>query len=253
MARDRDFQELLTPAEVAKKLAISVATLRKYSLIVEKATDNKDYFARTKQKARLYTEANVADLQSFKELARDGNLTLQEAAQQVFAEPQAKTAQETKDAGSEEQKQADQQVAKLDVNQFGKLLQALQQTIAQQNNAIAGLQKQVAEVKKQNEQLLKTQKELAAPKPQPDKKRAEKIAAMPDISGIVEPEPLPTREEEKKRQAEKIAADKKKSADQLHSEILEKARENSSRQAMHRTLADMQIPQKQHWWQRFLN
>lgn len=252
MARDRDFQELLTPAEVAKKLSISVATLRKYSLIVEKATANKDYFARTKQQARLYTEANVEDLKSFKELARDGNLTLQEAAQQVFAAPKSTQAEEKAEPAPAKE-DAEKQVAQLDVNQFGKLLQALQQTIAQQNNAIAGLQKQVAEVKKQNEQLLKTQTELAAPKPQADKKRAEKIAAMPDISGIVEPKPMPTREEEKKRRAEKIAADKKKSADQLHSEILQKARENSSTRAMHRTLADMQIPQKQHWWQRFLN
>lgn len=251
MARDRDFQELLTPAEVAKKLSISVATLRKYSLIVEKATANKDYFARTKQQARLYTEANVEDLKSFKELARDGNLTLQEAAQQVFAAPQ--TSQEEKKAEPAPAKEdAEKQVAQLDVNQFGKLLQALQQTIAQQNNAIAGLQKQVAEIQKQNEQLLKQQKELAAPKP--DKKREEKIAEMPDISGIVEPTPLPTCEEKKKRQAERIEADKKKSAAQLHSEILEKARENKNSQAMHhRTLADMQIPQKQHWWQRFLN
>lgn len=253
MARDRDFQELLTPAEVAKKLTISVATLRKYSLIVEKATDNKDYFARTKQKARLYTDANVADLKSFKELARDGSLTLQEAAQQVFTSPKAEPKHRAKNQASTAEKPMAQQVAKVDANQFGKLLQALQQTIAQQNSAIAGLQKQVAEVKKQNEQLLKNQKELAAPNPQPDQAQADKIAAMPDISGIVEPKPMPTREEEKKRQAAKIAADKKKSADELHSEILKKARENSSARAMHRTLADMQIPQKQHWWQRFLN
>ena len=247
MARDRDFQELLTPAEVAKKMGIGVATLRKYSLIVEKAAGDKDYFVRTKQKARLYSNANVADLQSLQELARSGNLTLQEAAQQVYSTP----AEDEKKQEEPESEQT-QQVAKLDNSQLGQLLQALQQTIAQQNNAIAGLQKQVAEIQKQNEQLLKQQKELAAPKP--DKKREEKIAEMPDISGIVEPTPLPTCEEKKKRQAERIEADKKKSAAQLHSEILEKARENKNSQAMHhRTLADMQIPQKQHWWQRFLN
>lgn len=246
MARDRDFQELLTPAEVAKKLGISVATLRKYSLIVEKAAGNKDYFVRTKQKARLYSNANVEDLQSLQELSKSGNLTLQEAAQQVYSTPAAEEKKQ-----EEPEPEQNQEVAKLDNSQLGQLLQALQQTIAQQNNAIAGLQKQVAEIQKQNKELLKQQKELAAPKP--DKKREEKIAAMPDISGIVEPTPLPTREEEKKRQAERIEADKKKSAAQLHSEILEKARENKNSQAMHRTLADMQIPQKQHWWQRFLN
>jgi hypothetical protein len=48
-----NFEELTAPAATAKKLHISVATLRKYSLIVERVTGRPDYYPRTKQKARL--------------------------------------------------------------------------------------------------------------------------------------------------------------------------------------------------------
>ena len=44
MASDHNFEELESPAKTAEELHISVATLRKYSLIVEKVTGNKDYY-----------------------------------------------------------------------------------------------------------------------------------------------------------------------------------------------------------------
>ena len=53
MTNTRDFEELAAPKTAAEELGISVATLRKYSLIVEKVTGNTNYFARTKQKARV--------------------------------------------------------------------------------------------------------------------------------------------------------------------------------------------------------
>ena len=39
-----DFEELAAPKAAAQELGISVATLRKYSLIVEKVTGKSDYF-----------------------------------------------------------------------------------------------------------------------------------------------------------------------------------------------------------------
>ena len=59
MTNTHDFEELAAPKAAAEELGISVATLRKYSLIVEKVTGNPNYFARTKQKARLYHQKNI--------------------------------------------------------------------------------------------------------------------------------------------------------------------------------------------------
>lgn len=260
MTRDRDFQALMTPREAAAKLGISVATLRKYSLIVEKATNKHDYFQRTKQKTRLYSDQNVADLHAFKDLSAKGNLTLAEAAAQVFASPQADEKEKVVQPKRTKvkAKHADQEEQLVNLTQVGKLMAALQQTIASQNQAIKDLQQQVATVQKQNEQLLKTQKELAAPKPSQKQAKSKqtnpKVEEMPDISGIVTNEqPVKTREQERAKIAKQIAADRAKPAKEVHAEILAKARENEAKgnAALHRTLSDMQIPQKQHWWERF--
>jgi DNA-binding transcriptional MerR regulator len=258
MTRDRDFQALMTPREAAAKLGISVATLRKYSLIVEKATAKHDYFQRTKQKTRLYSDQNVADLRAFKELSAKGNLTLNEVAAQVFSTPRADDAAKTvqpKHAKPKAKHASDQQQEQLvNLTQVGKLMAALQQTIANQNQAIKDLQQQVAAVQKQNEELLKTQKELAAPQPSQPKANP-KVEEMPDISGIVTKteRPVKTRAEERAEIAKQIAADREKPAKEVHEEILAKARENEAKGtvALHRTLSDMQIPQKEHWWERF--
>lgn len=265
MTNDRNFQALMTPREAAAKLGISVATLRKYSLIVEKVTGKHDYFERTKQKTRLYSDQNVADLHASKELSAKGNLTLKEAAQQVFADNGAakvkvkvKAAPAKHAEAKKEKRQSSAQKEQLvNLTQVGKLMAALQQTIASQNQAIKSLQQQVAQVQKQNNQLLKTQKELAAPKPAA-KKVNPKVEAMPDISGIVSgpgesKQPTKTRAQERAEIAKKIASDRQKSATEVHAEILSKARKNESKRTanLHRTLSDMQIPQKRHWWDRF--
>ncbi|MCI1943345.1 MAG: helix-turn-helix domain-containing protein [Lactobacillus sp.] len=260
MTSDRDFQALMTPREAAAKLSISVATLRKYSLIVEKVTAKHDYFQRTKQKTRLYSDQNVADLRAFKDLSAKGNLTLNEASEQVFAGNTTTTQEkvvEPKHAKPKTKHAADQNEQLVNLTQVGKLMAALQQTIASQNQAIKDLQQQVAAVQKQNEQLLKTQKELAAPQPsQPAAvKTNPKVEEMPDISGIVTKteRPVKTRAEERAEIAKQIAADRQKPAKEVHEEILAKARENEAKGtvSLHRTLSDMQIPQKQHWWERF--
>lgn len=244
-----DFEELDAPAAAAKKLGISVATLRKYSLIVEKVTGNKNYFQRTKQKARLYHQKDLADLDAFHQLAKKSNLTLQEAARQIYAVSQQKA------KPSADQAKTGKEL--VDSAQMAKLLGALQQTIASQNKAISGLQAQLNRIEKQNESLMRNQKKLAAPAE--DKEVDPKIAAMPDISGIVsddegETKPKPMTREEKRKE---IAADAKKSKQEMHEEILTKARENAEKRAnanVHRTLEDMQLqPKKKHWWQRFLN
>ncbi|KRL90131.1 MerR family transcriptional regulator [Lactobacillus kalixensis] len=242
-----NFEELDAPAAASKKLGISVATLRKYSLIVEKVTGNSNYFERTKQKARLYTKKDIEDLDAFYNLAKNSGLTLQEAARQIYAVDQAKEKVEEKETEKNDQL--------VDTAQMVKLLGALQQTIAHQNNAILELQKQLDRIEKQNKDLIEQQKQLSAPKNDTEIEVDPKIAAMPDISGIVSVNEPKTQTREEKRK--EIEADAHKSKTEVHSEILQKAKENAEKRAIensHRTLADMQLPkEKKHWWQRFLN
>ena len=257
MSEDKhNFEELTAPSATAKYLHISVATLRKYSLIVEKVTGKPDYYARTKQNARLYSKQDVQDLEDFHKLAQDNGLTLQEAAQQVFAV----TAKKDKPEKTEDDKK--QEV--MSTSQMVKLLNALQQTIGQQNTALSNLQKQLDHIEKQNKQLLEKQKELEKPVPKTTSS-ADDFSVLPDISGIVTnadditdvdemPDTKPLTAAEKRAQ---VAQDEEKSSEQMHEEILAKAKENAEKGASantHRTLADMQVePEKTHWWQRFLD
>ena len=257
MSEDKhNFEELTAPSATAKYLHISVATLRKYSLIVEKVTGKPDYYARTKQNARLYSKQDVQDLEDFHKLAQDNGLTLQEAAQQVFAV----TAKKDKPEKTEDDKK--QEV--MSTSQMVKLLNALQQTIGQQNTALSNLQKQLDHIEKQNKQLLEKQKELEKPASKTTSS-ADDFSVLPDISGIVTnadditdvdemPDTKPLTAAEKRAQ---VAQDEEKSSEQMHEEILAKAKENAEKGASantHRTLADMQVePEKTHWWQRFLD
>lgn len=236
-----DFEELDTPAAAAEKLGISVATLRKYSLIVEKVTGNKDYFERSKQRARLYHKKDIDDLDDFHNLSKTAGLTLEEAARQIYAVSDKKTADKRREAKSKPKNEL------MDSHQVAKLLGALQQTIANQNEAIDRLQKQLNRIEKQNQDLLQNQKQLEAPKDIDDK-----IAAMPDISGIVTEDDEKEESQDDKRQ--KVLEDKNKSEEELHDEIINKAKENAKKRAkanVHRTLEDMQLhTTKKHWWQR---
>lgn len=74
---------LLTPSQVAQELNISVTTLRKYSLIVEKVTENASFFARTSNR-RNYSQKNIADIKQMLLLNKKDNLNLEVAARQVF-------------------------------------------------------------------------------------------------------------------------------------------------------------------------
>ena len=257
MSEDKhNFEELTAPSATAKYLHISVATLRKYSLIVEKVTGKPDYYARTKQNARLYSKQDVQDLEDFHKLAQDNGLTLQEAAQQVFAV----TAKKDKPEKSED----DEKQEVMSTSQMVKLLNALQQTIGQQNTALSNLQKQLDHIEKQNKQLLEKQKELETPASKTTSSEDD-FSVLPDISGIVTnadditdvgemPDTKPLTAAEKRAQ---VAQDEEKSSEQMHEEILAKAKENAEKGASantHRTLADMQVePEKTHWWQRFLD
>lgn len=243
MTNTHDFEELAAPKAAAEELGISVATLRKYSLIVEKVTGNPNYFARTKQKARLYHQKDIDDLKAFHRLSKNSGLTLQEAARQIYAVSDKKD-----EKPKEEPKKATPYTSRdvMDTKEVVKLLNTLQQTISNQNEAISSLQKQLNVIQKQNQDLIEAQKRLAAPKDNSDK-----IAALPDISGMVSDDE-PKKDAAEKR--EEVKEDMHKSQEEMHDEIISKAKENAKKRAtanVHRTLEDMQLPErKEHWWQR---
>lgn len=246
MTKDKHgFEELTAPAATAKELQISVATLRKYSLIVEKVTGKPYYYKRTKQNARLYSEKDIQDLKDFHKLSQENGLTLQEAAQQIYVLSEQST--EPQIAVVNEQQEI------MNAPEVTKLLNALQQTIGQQNAALESLQKQLNRIEKQNKDLLAQQKKLANTTATDDD-----LARLPDISGIVEDDQ--TADSSLSENAEKItqvANVEAKSSDEVHEEILAKAKENAEKNAhanAHRTLEDMQVePEKQHWWQKFID
>lgn len=230
---EHDFEELTAPAATAKELQISVATLRKYSLIVEKVTSKPDYYARTKQNARLYSKKDIQDLKDFHKLAQDNGLTLREAAQQVFAISDQKQESHEKDDGQKQEV--------MTASQAMKLLTALQQTIGQQNAALEKMQQQLNQIEKQNQDLLTKQQKLGT-----STENEDDFASLPDISGIVTDNNLTS----------KIDDDEAKSSEQVHEEILSKAKENAEKQVVneHRTLSDMQVEtEKKHWWQKFID
>lgn len=243
MTNTHDFEELAAPKAAAEELGISVATLRKYSLIVEKVTGNPNYFARTKQKARLYHQKDIDDLKAFHRLSKNSGLTLQEAARQIYAVSDKKD-----EKPKEEPKKATPYTSRdvMDTKEVVKLLNTLQQTLSNQNEAISSLQKQLNVIQKQNQDLIEAQKQLAAPKDNSDK-----IAALPDISGMVSDDE-PKKDAAEKR--EEVKEDMHKSQEEMHDEIISKAKENAKKRAtanVHRTLEDMQLPErKEHWWQR---
>ena len=273
-------EKMLVTSQVAKQLGISVATLRKYSSEIEQVTGNHMYFVRNNKQSRMYTPQNVRLLQTVLTLINQKKLPYKEAISQLFEVhasdkmPQVnkvnssynmidakqvvqllgmlqKTIEQQNVAISGLKAQMEQlsqqnsqlfevhasdkmpQVNKvnssynmIDAKQVVQLLGMLQKTIEQQNVAISGLKAQMEQLSQQNSQLLI---DLNSKK---DKEVDPKILAMPDISGV---EPINSSE----------------SAETIHEEILRKARENQQKHpniTMHRTLADMQLKDKHHWW-----
>ena len=211
-------EKMLVTSQVAKQLGISVATLRKYSSEIEQVTGNHMYFVRNNKQSRMYTPQNVRLLQTVLTLINQKKLPYKEAISQLFEVHASDKMPQVNKVNSS--------YNMIDAKQVVQLLGMLQKTIEQQNVATSGLKAQMEQLSQQNSQLLI---DLNSKK---DKEVDPKILAMPDISGV---EPINSSE----------------SAETIHEEILRKARENQQKHpniTMHRTLADMQLKDKHHWW-----
>lgn len=235
MEDNQHFEELVTQTEAAKQLHIGVATLKKYSLIIEDVTNDRQYYARTKRNSRLYSKKNIEELKTLKTLSQKNKLTLQEAAEQMFL---------ISDKAENEEVQTKNLVENdtlVDAKQVVNLLNMLQQTIVTQNKAIQDLQAQVAQIEKQNQQLIDNAHQLSAPTIENGDKQISTDELDKEIDSTSQQD-----------DQEKVDNENK----DTHEEILRKARENQQKSAqknVHRTLAEMQLhPKKQqkHWWQK---
>ncbi|MDF7638150.1 transcriptional regulator [Lactobacillus sp. ESL0791] len=238
MASDRhDFKELMAPAAAAKKLHISVAALRKYSLMIEKVTTNKNYYQRTKQEMRLYSKKDLTDLAILHDLIVKDNLTVEEAARQVYLVNNKKAEAPDREAAQGKPAQ---------IQEMMQLLQSLQQTIIAQSKVIASLQAQLERVEQKNT----TDAVL------PDEVKPTSTTAVPEIfdsaAKTKSKADQPSEKSKKTPPAQKI----EKSSEEVHAEILSKVKENAQKRGPgveYRTLADMQLPKEKHWWQKLLD
>lgn len=152
---------LLTPAQAAKDLGISVATLRKYSLIVERTTKNGKYFERNSQNNRLYTQKNIEDFKEMVKLSHGPKMTLETSAAQIYPAPAA-------DGDKQSDTKQDDEVANLQTT-----IAKLESENKKRELTINDLKQELTDVQKSKEQL---QVELDTLKQQAEEKIENKVA-----------------------------------------------------------------------------
>ena len=130
---------LLTPAQAAKDLGISVATLRKYSLIVERTTKDSQYFERNSQNNRLYTSKNIEDFKEMVKLSHGPKMTLETSAMQIYPTADVK---ETTDADQNDE-----------ISELHTTIAKLESENKKREMTINELQKELTDVQKSKEQL----------------------------------------------------------------------------------------------------
>ena len=143
---------LLTPAQAAKDLGISVATLRKYSLIVERTTENSKYFERNSQNNRLYTQKNIEDFKEMVKLSHGPKMTLETSAAQIY--PAAEVKNSTENKQDDEISELHTTVAKLESENKKRELtiKELQQELNDAQKAKEQLQVELDTLKQQAEE-----------------------------------------------------------------------------------------------------
>lgn len=222
---DNQVEELQAPAQAAKTLGISVATLRKYSLLIEKVTGNRDYYQRTKQKARLYSKKNLEELHKLQEMSKEEDVTLQQAAEQIF---EISSSNRKKSEKSLPSNKVNENKTMVDAQEVIKLLMMVKETITGQNEAIQNLQKQVTRIEDQNQKLIAAANQL----PQPKEKS--------DDSSTVSVQSTSSSPVEDKSSAQKVIPKAAESEAAL-----------KSLAHVNRSLAQMQMKvKKKHWWER---
>lgn len=147
---------LLTPAQAAKDLGISVATLRKYSLIVERTTENSKYFERNSQNNRLYTQKNIEDFKEMVKLSHGPKMTLETSAMQIYPTSEHKNQTEAKQ--DDEINAMQTTIAKLESENKKRevTIKELQEELTDAQKAKEQLQVELDTLKQQAEEKVQT-------------------------------------------------------------------------------------------------
>ncbi|MFD1672169.1 MerR family transcriptional regulator [Agrilactobacillus yilanensis] len=240
MAGNHEFKEYKTPSQVAQLIGVSVPTLRKYSLMIEKATTER-YFERNQQNTRLYTQENVERLKELTKLSKSPDRTLQDVIAQLYTitESKATTATGNAPTGTAQPVQrptATNEIAP--VEQFMNVLTNMQDTVTQQKQTIDALQQQLKIVQEQNLAILEHLNHTDGATD------FEEGIRLPDenklhITEMSQPESV----------AENYEALENKHA------IVDDDLDAAEKVVRPRTLQDMQLePEpKKHWWQRLMD
>ncbi len=211
--------KFLTPAQAAEILGISVATLRKYSLIVEHSTNNPGYFERNKQNNRLYTQKNLDDFNKMVELGHGPKMTLQSAAAQIYP---------ISDDSEPETPEASNGTHNAQVANLENTIKELRANIDQQDRVIENLSKK----------LLKFQEGDS----EGSENQAEKQMSERD------------RKYQEYLQQVREAKEKKERADAENAANGSGYSNVAGQDAKLKTLVNMQVTneKKDHWWNRFI-
>jgi DNA-binding transcriptional MerR regulator len=211
--------KFLTPAQASEILGISVATLRKYSLIVEHSTNNPGYFERNKQNNRLYTQKNLDDFNKMVELGHGPKMTLQSAAAQIYP---------ISDDSEPETPEASNGTHNAQVANLENTIKELRANIDQQDRVIENLSKK----------LLKFQEGDS----EGSENQAEKQMSERD------------RKYQEYLQQVREAKEKKERADAENAANGSGYSNVAGQDAKLKTLVNMQVTneKKDHWWNRFI-
>ncbi len=264
MAGDHGFQEYKTPGQAAEMIGVSVPTLRKYSLMIEKAT-SEAYFERNQQNARLYTQQNIDQLKQLVELSKNPDQTLSDVITQLYAmttdgRPEGHTTADgtPKEAVLTKLPKQSQSQELAPVEQFMQVLTNMQDTVTQQKETIDNLQTQMRLIQQQNSAILDKLNRNGLNAPQ---QPAAPKSPVQDAGDTLKPSNITGSAPDDNDAAAKAAATPLEDLTEAEIAAAEDEAEAQSESAAKgytkpRTLADMQLDEepkvKRHWWQRLL-
>lgn len=137
-------EEYKNATELAKLLGVKPSTVRKYSILIQNATGNQDYFEKDISNARLYNSKQVEKFQQLLKLKNQPNMTLQKAIEQVFTPSSVEP--------SDAQNKPIKAVPK-GTQQLVQLVQENAKREQQRDKAIEQLQRDNADLKQANKEL----------------------------------------------------------------------------------------------------
>lgn len=136
-----EFQGRLFPKEAADAIGIATATLRKYSQIIEEVIEDPDFFTRTEQNNRTYSQRNIELLKDISQMSTDTKKPVKTIVEQLKKEEPERFSTEDTMPSTVTTEQLDQS----SVSDFVKIIE-------QQNQKIDQLMQMMVQMKQEMHQ-----------------------------------------------------------------------------------------------------